>query len=63
MVCHRCNWALAPFDGNLDLGQKILDYLRYWEAQPITPAELVEGAERERRMKAIRDRAKDRKVA
>jgi hypothetical protein len=58
VLCSRCNWALAPFDGNVEFGDKLLNYLRYWAVQPMTADEIVEGLERERRMKRIRDRVK-----
>jgi hypothetical protein len=62
-VCNRCNMAIAPFDGNVDLGEGVLRYLRYWSEQPMSEADLVTGAERERRMKKIRQGATRRKKA
>jgi Autographiviridae endonuclease VII len=60
LVCHRCNLALAPFDGKLEFGERVMEYLRSWGSCPMSPEDVLDGIERERRMKRIRDRAKNR---
>jgi hypothetical protein len=54
LLCPSCNLAMSVVDKGVDL-QRLLDYQRKWAAVALTEAEVTEGVERERRMKAMRE--------